>query len=165
MRTEARFPEVGPGAGHYESFYIKATRPGGGAGIWIRHTVHQRPDEPRTASIWFTVFDAERPGPVATKVTVGADELSAPTGAYIKVADALLEPGRARGEISTDAFTASWELEFSSADAGVPPPPLRLSLPRAAAEDEVPLPVSERALQRHGHGRRRAPRARRLARE
>ena len=116
MRTEARFPEVEPGAGHYESFYIKATRPGGGAGIWIRHTVHQRPDEPRTASIWFTVFNAERPGPVATKVTVGADELSAPTGAYIKVAGALLEPGRARGEISTDAFTASWELEFSSAD-------------------------------------------------
>ena len=32
-----------PKAGHYESFYIKACRPGGGQGIWIRHTVHKRP--------------------------------------------------------------------------------------------------------------------------
>ena len=29
--------------GHYESFYIKACQPGGGRGIWIRHTVHKRP--------------------------------------------------------------------------------------------------------------------------
>ena len=45
MRTEARFPGIGPGSGHYESFYIKATRPGGGRAIWIRHTVHKRPGE------------------------------------------------------------------------------------------------------------------------
>ena len=43
MRTEARFPGLDRGAGHYESFYMKATRPGGGRAIWIRHTVHKRP--------------------------------------------------------------------------------------------------------------------------
>ena len=42
MRTEARFPGVPSGAGHYESFYVKAARPGGGRGVWIRHTVHKR---------------------------------------------------------------------------------------------------------------------------
>ena len=41
VRTEARFPAVGAGAGHYESFYIKATRPGGGA---------RRVDPPHRAS-------------------------------------------------------------------------------------------------------------------
>ena len=40
---EARFPKVPAKGGHYESFYIKACRPGGGHGIWIRHTVHKRP--------------------------------------------------------------------------------------------------------------------------
>ena len=101
MRTEARFPAVGAGAGHYESFYIKATRPGGGGAVWIRHTVHQRPGEPRTGSVWFTHFDAELAGPQATKLTVGADDVSAPSGAYIRIDGALLEPGHARAELET----------------------------------------------------------------
>ena len=42
MHEGARFPGVPARAGHYESFYIKACRPGGGQGIWIRHTVHTR---------------------------------------------------------------------------------------------------------------------------
>ena len=142
MRTEARFPEAGPGDGHYESFYIKATRPGGGRALWIRHTVHQRPDEPRTASLWFTSFDAEQPSPRATKLTVPAEELSVPTGAYIKVADALLEPGRARGAIETDAMTASWDLEFESADEAFHHLPYDFLYRAAAAEDEVPLALS-----------------------
>ncbi len=112
MRTEARFPGVAPNAGHYESFYIKATRPGGGQGIWIRHTVHKRPGSEPTGSLWFTLFDADEPGPRATKLTVPASELSVPTGAYIKVSDAVLEPGQARGAASTDALEVSWELEF-----------------------------------------------------
>ena len=45
MRTQARFPGVERGAGHYESFYIKATDPSGGRGVWIRQTVNKRPGE------------------------------------------------------------------------------------------------------------------------
>ena len=112
MRTAARFPAVGSGAGHYESFYIKATRPGGGQGVWIRHTVHKPPDEEPTASLWFTLFDADRDGPRATKVTVPAAELAAPAGAYIEVAGAVLAPGRAKGEVRTAALAASWDLAF-----------------------------------------------------
>ena len=93
MRTEAKFPHIPARAGHYESFYIKATEPGGGRGVWIRHTIHQRPDEPATASLWFTYFDASAPGPRATKQTVGRDELSFPSGAYIRIGDSL-EPRR-----------------------------------------------------------------------
>jgi hypothetical protein len=113
VRTEARFPGVARAAGHYESFYVKATRPGGGRGVWIRHTVHKRPGAEPTASLWFTLFDAEaEEGPRATKLTVPASELAAPEGAYIRVANAVLEPGRARGAAATEELDVSWELEF-----------------------------------------------------
>jgi hypothetical protein len=115
VRTEARFPGAGAGAGHYESFYIKATRPGGGRGIWIRHTVHKRPGEALAGSVWFTLFDGEAAGPRATKLTVAADRVSAPPGGYIEVDGARLEPGRARGKLATPEMDVSWELEFESA--------------------------------------------------
>src|SRR5918996_3811776 len=99
MRTEARFPAVGTKAGHYESFYVKACHPDGGLGVWIRHTVHKRPRAEPTASLWFTLFDADAEGPVAAKATYPATELSAGNGAYIRVDGAVLEPGRARGSI------------------------------------------------------------------
>ena len=113
MRTAARFPGLGPGAGHYESFYIKATRPGGGRAIWIRHTVHKRPDAELTGSLWVTLFDAEAQGPRATKVTVGADGVAAPADAYIQVGDARLGPGTAVGEARTDELETSWDLTFT----------------------------------------------------
>ena len=95
MDQGARFPSVGHGAGHYESFYIKACAPGGGRGVWIRHTVHKRPGLEPTASLWVTVFDRGAGGPRATKVTVPASELSAPADAWIRIGDAELAPGRA----------------------------------------------------------------------
>jgi hypothetical protein len=115
---QARFPAVAAKAGHYESFYIKAAHPGGGRAVWIRHTVHKRPGEEPNASLWLTIFDAGAPGPKAAKATFPASELSVPTGAYIKVGDATLEPGRATGAISAPALEASWDLTF--ADEGEP---------------------------------------------
>ena len=57
MEERARYPEVAAKAGHYESFYLKACRPDGGQGVWIRHTVHKRPGAEPNASIWFCLFD------------------------------------------------------------------------------------------------------------
>src|SRR5689334_11521524 len=113
MDQGARFPKVAKKAGHYESFYIKACRPGGGQGVWIRHTVHKRPGAEPTASIWFTFFDREAEGPRATKVTVPTAELSVPAGAWIKVAGAEIGPGRAVGSLGSEALDASWDLSFS----------------------------------------------------
>lgn len=113
MDQGARFPRVAEKAGHYESFYIKACRPGGGQGIWIRHTVHKRPGAAPNASIWFVLFDREADGPRATKVTVPAAELSVPPGSWVKVDGAEIGPGRAVGAVDTDAVEASWELTFS----------------------------------------------------
>jgi hypothetical protein len=118
MDQGARFPRVAARAGHYESFYVKACRPGGGRGIWIRHTVHKRPGAECTASIWFVLFDREAAGPRATKVTVGAEELSSPVGSWIRIGDAEIGPGRASGSVATDALKASWEMDF----AGDAPP-------------------------------------------
>jgi hypothetical protein len=99
-------------AGHYESFYIKASRPDGGLGVWIRHTVHKRPRAEPTASLWFTLFDADAPGPVAAKSTFPATELSAGDGAHIRIDGAVLEPGLARGEVAVEGLDASWDLAF-----------------------------------------------------
>jgi hypothetical protein len=112
MRTQARFGEVDPGSGHYESFYIKASRPEGGLGVWIRHTVHKQPGSEPRGSIWLTLFDAAADSPVATKITVPASELDVPAGAYIKVDDATFAPGKATGSIATEALEASWDLTF-----------------------------------------------------
>jgi hypothetical protein len=113
MDQSARFPKVAAKAGHYESFYIKACRPGGGQGIWIRHTVHKRPGALPNASIWFVLFDREAEGPRATKVTVPAAELSVPGGAWIRVDGAEIGPSRAEGSIETEALKASWSLRFA----------------------------------------------------
>ena len=113
MDQGARFPRVAKKAGHYESFYVKACQPGGGRGIWIRHTVHKRPGAEPNASIWFVLFDREAGGPRATKVTVPAAELSAPPESWVKVDGAEIGPGRAVGAVDTDAVKASWELTFS----------------------------------------------------
>jgi hypothetical protein len=113
MGEKARFPTVAAKGGHYESFYIKACRPGGGQGVWIRHTVHKRPGAEPNASIWFVLFDRDAPGPRATKTTVPAAELSTPPGSWIRVGDAEIGPGRAAGSIATEALTASWDFTFS----------------------------------------------------
>lgn len=112
MRTAARFPALAHGAGHYESFYLKATRPGGGQAVWLRHTVHRRPDAELTGAIWLTLFDAEAPSPLATKLTVDADQVAAPIDAWIEVAGSRMAPGRATGAIAGGELEASWDLRF-----------------------------------------------------
>jgi hypothetical protein len=113
VRTEARFASLDQAAGHYESFYLKATRPGGGQAIWIRHTVHKRPGAELTGSVWATVFDVDAAEPRAAKATVGADRVAAPAGGYIEVADARMGPGVAAGELSAGGLEVSWDLTFT----------------------------------------------------
>ncbi|HEX4304402.1 MAG TPA: hypothetical protein VHZ54_00045 [Solirubrobacterales bacterium] len=124
MEERARFADIAGKAGHYESFYLKACRPDGGQGIWIRHTVHKRPGAEPTGSIWFTLFDRAAGAPRAAKLTVPASELSVPAGGWIRVADAEVGPGRAEGSLavaaaagdtggaSAPALAASWSLRF-----------------------------------------------------
>lgn len=115
METGAEYLRVKPKDGHYESFYVKAAEPGGGRAIWIRYTVHKRPNAAPTASLWFTYFDRAAAGPRAGKVTVGADRLNAPSGpnaAWVEIDGAEIGPGRLRGALALPDFEASWDLSF-----------------------------------------------------
>ena len=112
MDEGPRFPAVAERAGHYESFYLKACEPGGGRGIWIRHTVHKRPGAEPTASIWFVFFDRSAAGPRAAKVTLASDRLEAPPRSWIRVGDAEIGPGRAEGSLETDGLAAAWSFTF-----------------------------------------------------
>jgi hypothetical protein len=114
MDEGARFPRVAAQAGHYESFYIKACEPGGGRGLWIRHTVHKRPGAEPKGSIWFVFFDRAAAAPRATKVTVPATEFSAPPGSWIRVGDAEIAAGAAEGSVDADAVSAAWSLTFAA---------------------------------------------------
>jgi hypothetical protein len=110
LRTRARFPDVPRAAGHYESFYLKASHPVEPLAIWIRYTVHKRPAQEARGSLWFTLFAAAAGGPYAAKETLAAPG-SGPDH-YIQVADGRLEPGRAVGR----ALDASWQLEYEAAE-------------------------------------------------
>lgn len=112
IRTAARFPDAPLGTGHYESFYLRAARPGGGMGVWIRYTIHRRPGAEATASLWLTLFDAEAAGPTAAEATFPASQLTFPVGGYVRIGHAVLEPGRAQGSVPLGSGTAMWDLRF-----------------------------------------------------
>jgi hypothetical protein len=108
--TEARFTGVPTGAGHYESFYLKACDPERPLGMWIRYTVHKRRGAEPKGSLWFTLFDADLDGPRAGKVTLPGPRAGG--GEWIGVGEASLGPGRASGRLDDVA----WELRFSDGE-------------------------------------------------
>jgi hypothetical protein len=114
-RTAAVFPGVARSAGHYESFYLRASHPSEPLGVWIRHTIHKRPGGDPTGSVWFTLFEAG--GPSASKVTVGPEAVGVPDGGYIRVGDSTITPGRAAGAAPSDQLEPTWDLSF---EAGAP---------------------------------------------
>jgi hypothetical protein len=114
LRTRARFPEIPPEAGHYESFYMRACHPSEPLGVWIRYTAHKRPGAEPKGSLWFTLFDASAEGPRASKVTL--DDLGAGDDHYIRIGESRFEPAGVRGSARTDQLDASWELTFGEGE-------------------------------------------------
>ena len=111
--TAAVFPTAGPG-GMYESFYLRAVSPDEPLGVWIRHTIHQRPGQAPRGSVWFTLFDASQPRPLAHKETF--DDPSVPPGGWIAVGGSSFGPDGAEGSCGP----ASWSLRTTATA-----PPLR----------------------------------------
>ena len=112
MRTAARFPEVDPAVGLYESFYIKAADPAGGRALWLRHTIHKQPGAEPSGSLWLTFFE-KGTEPRATKATYGAESLSVPAGAYVRVGEAEIGPTALTGTLETPAMSARWDISFT----------------------------------------------------
>jgi hypothetical protein len=107
--TRARFPDVALGAGHYESFYLRAAHPSRPLGIWIRYTVHKRPGAEPKGSLWFTLFDGDAAAPSAVKVTEPGPRV--PDGGFIEIAGATFGPEAVAGR----AGDASWDLRYTTA--------------------------------------------------
>ena len=107
--AEPRFPSLPPEAPHYESYFLKANHPTEPRAFWLRHTVHQRPGEAPTASLWLTLFDGDQPVQ-AGKQTVGRDGLHVPDGGLIGIAGARLDADRATGTLVSPTLQASWDL-------------------------------------------------------
>jgi hypothetical protein len=116
--ARARFPDVPTGAGHYESFYLRAAHPSEPLGIWIRYTVHKRPGEEPTGSLWFTLFDANADGPVATKVTLPGPRAAGDS--FIEIDGSTFAEGSVKGS----ANEISWNLTYKGVE------PVLLHLPR-----------------------------------
>jgi hypothetical protein len=95
----------------YESFYLRAVSPDEPIGAWIRYTVHKRPGQAPSGSLWCTVFDASTGAPFMHKHTT--PELAVPTGGWIEIGgDSRLGAGVAEGVCGP----ARWSLRFSSAE-------------------------------------------------
>jgi hypothetical protein len=109
---EPRFGSVSPDLGHYESYFVKAHHPSEPIAFWLRHTVHQRPNKARTASLWLTLFDRDEV--TAGKQTVPDPEV--PGGGYIQVGPATLTPAGGKGRLASHTLDAGWSFTFDGAD-------------------------------------------------
>ena len=139
-RAEPRFPSVARGKGHYESFYIRACHPSGPLGVWLRYTVHKRPDAEPKGSLWFVLFDGAAEGPIASKVTT--TDLSAGGDEYIRVGDGSFRPGIAEGSAPSDQADPRWRLEVETDEEPFRYLPAawmyRAPIPRTKAESPYP---------------------------
>jgi len=135
----------------YESFYLRAVHPEQPLGVWIRYTVEKRPGDRATGSLWFTLFDAERAGPRASKVTLPGPE--AGDRDWIRIGESRFGPG----EVSGEAGDCAWELRFEHSDGplfhlprawmyGVPLPRTKLLSPAPAARFSGRLRVGDEEM-------------------
>jgi hypothetical protein len=134
-----------PGAGHYESYFLRANDPGAPLAFWIRHTIFVPASAPAAAlgELWAVVFDGTtgRHAVGKTEVPLAACGFD-PERLGVDVAGAHLDDARAVGAVGEAADRIEWDLRF----AGDAPPLLLLpaamyeaGLPRAKAL--VPRPL------------------------
>ena len=99
--------------------------------MWIRYTVHKRPGEEPTGSLWFTLFEApRRPGGREGD----AARAAAGDGDWIGVGEASMRRGRARRRDRRRRLVGA---ELRVGRAAALPPAARLDVPGAAAAHEA----------------------------
>ena len=109
--ADARYPAVGPSAGHYESFYLKAGDAASRRALWLRYTVHKSPGAVPIGSLWATLFDEE--GPHAAKLTPGPELLGTGGADWVRIGDGRIGADGCTGSIPE---LASWELTFEGSE-------------------------------------------------
>ena len=156
-RARARFTDVPLDRGHYESFYLKASHPTEPLAVWIRYTIHKRPGEGPTGSLWFTLFDAAASGPVASKVTVGSEAVAAGPDDYVRIGEGRFAPGGVEGRAASERCEARWDLSFEAGEPayrhlprgwlyGAPLPRTKLESPHPATRFSGRIEVDGREI-------------------
>lgn len=135
---------AGKADGHYESWFLRANHPSRREGFWIRYTIfvpHGRPAD-AIGELWAIHFDGTSGRVVAGKrETPLASCAFATTGLDVRIGDATLVAGHARGDVAAPGMLR-WDLRY---DGGGPPlvflPPSLYDarLPRAKAVTPRPL--------------------------
>jgi hypothetical protein len=138
MQASAVFPGAAAEAGLYESFYLRAVSPTAPVGVWLRYTVHKRPGQAATGSLWCTAFDASRGAPFMHKTTSEGPRV--PAGGWIEIdGQATFGPAGAEGRCGP----ARWSLRFSPQDEDLrhlrPDWLYRTPLPRTKLTSPAPL--------------------------
>jgi hypothetical protein len=150
--TDARWPSVPSGRGHYESWYLRALDPAAPRGVWIRYTVTVPPGGDPSGQLWFTWFDRSAPRTRAVRVDAG------PPGSggafWIRFGEHSFGPEGALGAVSSDECSARWSLSFAGDAAPLhhlPSPWMyRARLPRTKLLSPLPDAMVEGSLEVDG---------------
>ncbi|MEI8084067.1 MAG: hypothetical protein WCI74_19690, partial [Actinomycetes bacterium] len=141
--NDPRFPVVG--AGHVESWFLRANSPDNRQAIWLKATVlapkSDQPDSEPSARVWAVLFDCDGSGVTAEHTTIplsdavfdyqpGVGEVTPPSASHvtsalspvsITIADCeFLFSGNGSAVGSTE--TLNWNIGFTSADSSLAAP-------------------------------------------
>lgn len=96
--------------GHYEVYYLSATDPASGIGLWIRYTMVAPLAAPATCSLWFMAMDPAGGVRVGRKVSFPAERLVAESDPFrLTIADSELSDRGMAGGFEDVAWELRWE--------------------------------------------------------
>lgn len=127
--------EPGTEAGHYESWFVRATDPEGKRAFWIRYTIFSPRGRGQDAvgELWAVAYDRAAHRVVAAKqVTPVANCAFARDCLNVTIGDAQLSDRGLRGSATANARTIRWDLEMACDH-----PPIRL-LPSRLYSTPIP---------------------------
>jgi hypothetical protein len=96
--------------GHYEVYYVSATDPVTGIGLWIRYTMVAPLDGAATCSLWFMAMDPTGDVRLGRKVSYPVEQLVAePEPFRLHIADSELSDRGMAGGFDDVRWELSWE--------------------------------------------------------
>jgi hypothetical protein len=102
--------------GHYEVYYLSATDPRSGMGLWIRYTLLAPLNRPPECALWFMAMDREG-SRFARKATRPIEELTARADPFhLTLAGADLSDRGMAGAFDDVAWELSWEPSLPAAE-------------------------------------------------
>jgi hypothetical protein len=104
------------GAGFFEIWFLVVFDPRGRRAWWLRYTTFApaagRPGAPR-ATVWAAAFDAAAPAIAAKAILPATAYAAGRDGFQVRIGDATLGHGSARGEVATPRHRIAWDLSFA----------------------------------------------------